>query len=174
MVSGKIHKMYTVVSFNESRTELNYVQLTVCQLEKILPIYIIGILVKGLSHILSIDGKFKKYSFSYMTIDSKNCLAVKIDLNLFTKLFPTGSFKVLTKIRETEVKQVVSNSKSSKKSTSGASKTPKLAKLHISPKDTATSSKTIASLYNHEKHLNYFFRDNYTLMSQPKALFTRA
>ena len=174
MVSGKIQKMYSVVSFNESRSELSYTQLTQKQLGLLFPFYVVGILVKGLSHLLSIDGKFKKYSFSYMTIDSKNCLAVKIDLDLFTKLFPAGSFKVLTKIRETEVKHVVSNSKSSKKSTSGASKTPKLAKLHISPKDTAPSSKTIDSLYDHEKHLNYFFRDNYTLMSQPKALFTRA
>lgn len=173
MVSSKIQKMY-VVSFDAQRTKMFCGQMQISQLEKILPKYVVGILVKGLSHLLSIDGKFKKYSFSYMTIDSKKCLAVKIDLDLFTKLFPTGSFKVLTKIRETEVKQVVSNSKSSKKSTSGASKTPKLDKLHISPKETAPSSKTIDSLYYPEKHLNYFFRDNYTLMSQPKALFTRA
>jgi hypothetical protein len=173
MVSGKIQKMYTVVSFNESRTELNYVQLTVRQLEKILPIYIIGILVKGLSHLLSIDGKFKKYSFSYMTIDSTNCLAVKIDLDRFTKLFPAGSFTVLTKIRETEVEQEIPSSKTTKHSTSRGSKAP-MRVIHRGSAQISASSPNISKLVYCKRIFNYPYNDNYSLMFRPKTFFTRA
>ena len=173
MVSGKIQKMYSVVSFNESRSELSYTQLTQSQLGLLFPFYIVGILVKGLSHLLSVDGKFKKYSFSYMTIDSKNCLAVKIDHDLFTKLFPEGSFKVLTKIRETEVEQVVPSSKTSKKSPSRGSKAT-LRIIHRGSAQIPASSPNISNLVYCKRIFNYPYNDNYSLMFRPKTLFTRA
>lgn len=93
----ELKKLFTIVTYNESRTVLLYAQVSFRQLELILPFYVVGILVNGLSHVLSIDGKFKKYTFSYITIDSTNCLAVNIGLKRFIKLFPAGSFNVLQK-----------------------------------------------------------------------------
>lgn len=173
MVTEKI-QMYTVVSYNKSRTVIFYSQMSLRQLESLVPKYVVGILVRGLYHLLSIDGKFKKYSFSYITIDSTNCLAVNIGLKRFKKLFPAGSFNVLQKIYETEVNQKVPVSKNIKETTTPGSKAPMRVIYRLYTNVPTPSCITINSLYDTKDHINYFYNDNYFLMSRLKSFFIRA
>jgi len=149
-------QMYTVVSYNKARTVIFYNQMSLRQLESIFPKYVVGILVKGLSHLLSIDGKFKKYYFSYITIDSTNCLAVNIGLKRYIKLFPAGSFNVLQKMYETEVKQKVPVSKKIKETTTPGSKAPMRVIYRLYANVPTPSCITINSLLYTEKLINYY------------------
>jgi hypothetical protein len=97
-------RMFTVITFNETRTILMFVQLTQSQLEKVLPKYVVCVLTNNQTHLLQINGSYKHYSFCEMKIGSSKCLVLKIDINRFTKLFPSETYRVFTKKGETITK----------------------------------------------------------------------
>jgi ATP-dependent Clp protease adapter protein ClpS len=97
-------KMYTVITLNETRTILMFVQLTLGQLQEVLPKYVIRMLTGDQRHLLQIDGKYGKYSFCDMTIGSSKSLVVEIDFKRFSKLCPSDTFQVFTKTCETITK----------------------------------------------------------------------
>lgn len=105
MKTEENEKMYTVISFNESKTILRFIQLTILQLEIFFPKYVIRILSDERVLKNRIDIKFRNYSFTVMTIDSKEQLALELVSSEFNELSRAGTFKVLTKIRERLVDQ---------------------------------------------------------------------
>jgi hypothetical protein len=94
-------KMFTVITFNDTRTILMFVQLTLGQLQEVLPKYVVRILTNEQRHLLPLDGKYGKYTFCDMTIGSSKGLVVEIDLKRFSKLCPSDTFRVFTKTCET-------------------------------------------------------------------------
>lgn len=167
MVSRKNQKIYTVVSFNESQNLLMSIQLTIVQLAKILPKYILGILVNGFSHPLSIGGKFRKYSLSFITIGSTNFVSIEINNDQFTKLFPAGSFKLLTKIHESVIEQVDKDPETSKETSN-----PNFSNGNWSSiKATATTYNAILPCTRISDVSCHY---NYSLMFRPKKIIWRS
>ena len=94
-------KLYTIITLNETRTILMFVQLTLGQLQNVLPKFVVRILTNEQRHLLPLDGKLKKYSFCNMVIGSSKSLVVEIDFKRFSKLCPSDTFQVFTKTCET-------------------------------------------------------------------------
>jgi len=97
-------KLYTVFTLNETRTILMYVQLTLGQLQDVLPKYVVRILTNDQRHLLTIDGKYRNYSFCDMTIGLTRGLVVELDFKQFSKLCPSDTFRIFTKTCETNTK----------------------------------------------------------------------
>jgi hypothetical protein len=99
-------KMFTVITLNETRTILMFVQLTLGQLQEVLPKYVVRILTDEQRHLLPLDGKYNNYTFCNMVIGSTNQLVVVLDLKRFEKLFPKEIYRVFTKKSETISKPI--------------------------------------------------------------------
>ena len=97
-------KLFTIISLNETRTILMFVQLTLGQLQEVLPKYVVRILTNDQRHLLTIDGKYRNYSFCDMTIGLTRGLVVELDFKQFSKLCPSDTFQVFTKTCETNTK----------------------------------------------------------------------
>ena len=99
-------KLFTIITLNETRTILMFVQLSLGQLQDVLPKYVVRILTGDQRHLLQIDGKYGKYTFCDMTIGSSKGLVVEIDFERFSKLCPSDTFRVFTKTCETITKPI--------------------------------------------------------------------
>jgi len=110
MVAENQQKLYTAVSFNESKSSLMYVKLTHAQLSIFFPQYVIRILSVECEFKNQTDIKFRKFSFSRMTIDSTDCLVVELTFDQFNHFLTGSSFRVFTLTRKTQLTIIHNNS----------------------------------------------------------------
>jgi len=89
-------KLYKVFTLNETRTILMYIELTMGQLQEVLPKYIVRILTNERFR-LPKDTSVKSYTFRELTIDSNKHYVVELDYTKFMKLFENDNYKVRKK-----------------------------------------------------------------------------
>lgn len=86
-----------VITLNKNKTQMRFVQMTLCQFEKFFSNDIVNVLSQKRTLLFPVNGKIRKTSFVKMTINSTECLVVNLFRSAFTNRFGGGKFKVYTK-----------------------------------------------------------------------------
>jgi hypothetical protein len=89
-------RLFTVITLNETRTILMFVQLTLGQLQEVLPKDIVRIL-KNERFRLPKETKVRFYTFRELIIESSRHYVVELNYNRFMKLFENESYHVCRK-----------------------------------------------------------------------------
>jgi hypothetical protein len=93
-------KMYTVITLDENKTILRYVQLTRCQFGKYFSKDVINFFLHQRTLQLPKTGKIGRIHIIKLTIGLTECLVVNLSSRSFTNRFSGGDFKVITKYIE--------------------------------------------------------------------------
>jgi hypothetical protein len=108
MVANNQKKLFT--AFNESKSSVKYVRLSILQLEIFSPKYVIRRLLGETEYKGHPDIKYGKFSFTKIIINSEDCLAVELTFDQFNHFFSGSSYKVFTLNRKPTLTVIHKNS----------------------------------------------------------------
>lgn len=149
-------KLYTVITLNETRTVLMFVQLTLGQLQDVLPKYVVRILTNERFR-LPKESRVKFYTFRELTTDSSRHYVVELDYTRFMKLFENESYHVWRKrIEPVVIELSVPLPKPEKKSPKVKKSSPKVKHLTNTNNNGDTKHKEKPSYFDGiTRFLNY-------------------